>query len=137
MLSYTKQYNAENESIIIGRVGTYCGSLYLKNKPIWVSDNALLAKPKNIIFSKFLFYILKNNKLNSMAEGSIHPLLTQSLIKSISILLSPEEKLIRFNEQVNVLYEKINFNKELIKTLENLRDTLLPKLMSGEVRVQI
>jgi len=137
ILGYTNQSNAEDESIIIGRVGAYCGSLYLENKPIWVSDNALLAKGKDEIYTKFLFYTLKNNELNSMAEGSSHPLLTQGLIKSIPLLLPPKDKLLEFNFQVNIWYEKINFNKEQIKTLENMRDTLLPKLMSGEARIQL
>jgi type I restriction enzyme S subunit len=135
ILGYTNQSNAEDESIIIGRVGAYCGSLYFENQPIWVSDNALLGKGKDILFTKFLFYTLKNNELNSMAEGSSHPLLTQGLIKSIPVLIPPVEKLEEFNIQVNSWHEKINFNKRQIKTLENMRDTLLPKLMSGEVRV--
>jgi len=136
ILGYTNQFNAEDESIIIGRVGAYCGSLYLESQPIWVSDNALLAKGKDTLFTKFLFYTLKNNELNSMAEGSSHPLLTQGLIKSIPLLIPPVEKLEEFNIQVNSWYKKINFNKRQIKTLENMRDTLLPKLMSGEFKVK-
>jgi type I restriction enzyme S subunit len=136
ILGYTNHYNAENESIIIGRVGAYCGSLYLENQPIWVSDNALLAKPTEEIYSKYLFYVLKISELNSMAEGSSHPLLTQGLIKSIPIVLPPKEQLISFNIQVNSWNKKSNLNKRQIQTLENLRDTLLPKLLSGEVRVK-
>lgn len=137
VLGFTHQHNVDGETIIIGRVGAYCGSLYIENRPIWVSDNALIAKPQSAIYSKYLFYILKENELNSMAEGSSHPLLTQEPIKSIQIFLPPESKLEEFNEQVDLWYEKINQNKKQIQTLENLRDTLLPKLLSGEVRVEI
>jgi len=42
-----------------------------------------------------------------------------------------------FNEQSQAFFEKINQNKQQIQTLENLRDTLLPKLLSGEVRVDV
>lgn len=137
ILGFTHQHNVDGETIIIGRVGAYCGSLYIENKPIWVSDNALIAKPQNPLYSKYLFYILKENELNSMAEGSSHPLLTQEPIKSIEVFIPPKLKLIEFNEQVNIWYEKTNKNKKQIQTLENLRDTLLPKLLSGEVRVEI
>ena len=137
ILGFTHQHNVDGETIIIGRVGAYCGSLYIENKPIWVSDNALIAKPQNPLYSKYLFYILKENELNSMAEGSSHPLLTQEPIKSIEIFIPPELKLIEFNEQVNTWYEKTNENKKQIQTLENLRDTLLPKLLNGEVMVEI
>lgn len=137
ILGFTHQHNVDGETIIIGRVGAYCGSLYIENKPIWVSDNALIAKPQNPLYSKYLFYILKENELNSMAEGSSHPLLTQEPIKSIEVFIPPKLKLIEFNEQVNIWYEKTNKNKKQIQTLENLRDTLLSKLLSGEVRVKI
>ena len=44
-------------------------------------------------------------------------------------------ELIDFNKEVEMYFEKINKNKHQIRTLTQLRDTLLPKLMSGEVRV--
>jgi type I restriction enzyme S subunit len=50
--------------------------------------------------------------------------------KNIEIYLS-------FYENVSILFEKIDKNKLQIQTLEKLRDTLLPKLMSGEIRVKI
>ncbi len=46
ILGYSSESNYERETIIIGRVGAYCGSVYYHDKPIWVSDNALAAKPK-------------------------------------------------------------------------------------------
>ena len=46
------------------------------------------------------------------------------------------EKIIKFNKEVKGYFKKINQNKLQIRTLEKLRDTLLPKLMSGEVRIK-
>lgn len=45
VLSYTDKYNAEN-TVLIGRVGAYCGSVYLEQSICWVSDNAIFAKSK-------------------------------------------------------------------------------------------
>ncbi|GJK16094.1 hypothetical protein TUM16664_38700 [Enterobacter cloacae] len=42
----------------------------------------------------------------------------------------------KFNEEISPIFSKKETNTQQIKTLETLRDTLLPKLMSGEVRVQ-
>ena len=56
ILGYTSKQNQDKETIIIGRVGAYCGSVYFENKPIWVSDNALSAKPKDNNDSKFFYY---------------------------------------------------------------------------------
>lgn len=52
-------------------------------------------------------------------------------------VIPPNEELKNMNEQMNPLIDKIEHNSKQIKTLENMRDTLLPKLMSGEVRVNI
>nr|AGC72449.1 type I restriction-modification system, specificity subunit S [uncultured bacterium A1Q1_fos_493] len=137
ILGFTDIYNSEGESIVIGRVGAYCGSLYFENRPIWVTDNALLATPKRADFSKYLFYLLLSLNLNSMAEGSSHPLLTQKLLNSIEIPVHTETAILQFNEVVEPMFAKRFKNLSQIKTLEVLRDTLLPKLMSGEVRVQL
>ena len=54
ILGYSSESNYDCETIIIGRVGAYCGSVYYQNKPVWVSDNALAAKPKEGNNTKFL-----------------------------------------------------------------------------------
>ncbi len=134
ILGFTNQSNYEGVSIIIGRVGAYCGSLYIENKPIWLSDNALLTRSKQEN-NFYLFYLLKRMELNTMAEGSSHPLLTQTLLKSIEITIPPTEKEFAFENEAKDYWDKIYSNNNQIKTLTLLRDTLLPKLMSGEVRV--
>ena len=137
ILGFTNQSNYDGLSIIIGRVGAYCGSLYIENKPIWLSDNALIARGKKEDYTFYLFYLLKSLELNSMAEGSSHPLLTQTLLKSIDISVPPSQKVLNFNEQVSVFWNNIYTNQTQIRTLTHTRDTLLPKLMSGEVRVEM
>jgi len=137
ILGYTNISNYSGKSIIIGRVGAYCGSLHFENKEIWVSDNALLVKAKIERTTYFLLYLLRTLDLNSMAEGSSHPLLTQTLLKSILITIPPIEKIENFDFQLEQITKKIESNQIQILTLTALRDTLLPKLMSGEVRVEI
>ncbi|MBF0234756.1 MAG: restriction endonuclease subunit S [Desulfamplus sp.] len=53
ILEYSSDYNYDGETIVIGRVGAYCGAVYYENKPIWISDNALSAKPKGDYSTKF------------------------------------------------------------------------------------
>ena len=136
IFGYSDKFNYEGTTIIIGRVGAYCGSIYIEHKPVWISDNALVAKPIKNKYSGFLYFFLKHLNLNEMAEGSSHPLLTQTLLKSIPILLPPAELIKFFISKVDVCLNKIDFNNNQIHTLEKLRDTLLPKLIRGEVRVE-
>ena len=125
ILDYCNEFNYEEETIIIGRVGAYCGAVYYENKPIWVSDNALAAKAKEKFVTKFLYYFLKNLELNQFAEGSSHPLVTQSLLNSIDIYITDNE-----NEQRTIasilssLDDKIDLLHRQNKTLEQLAETL-------------
>jgi type I restriction enzyme, S subunit len=125
ILGYTNISNYSGTSIVIGRVGAYCGSLFFVKREIWVSDNALLVRAKNKNQNHYLFYLLKTLNLNSMAEGSSHPLLTQTLLKSIAISLPPEEMIVKFEYQLEQWTKKIQSNQFQNITLEKLRDTLL------------
>ena len=62
ILGFTDEFNYDGETIIIGRVGAYCGSVFYENSPIWISDNALSAKPKDKNNAKFLYYFSLNIK---------------------------------------------------------------------------
>ena len=74
-------------------------------------------------------------ELENLNVGSTQPLVRQSDLKNIEILLPNDEIVLRFEQQSKNIFKKINKNKKQIQTLENLRDTLLPKLLSGEVRI--
>jgi type I restriction enzyme S subunit len=77
--------------------------------------------------------------LHSIAEGSTsaYPSLKPSDIEGLEFQLPPQEKLDAFSEYAGNAWNKIEYNHNQIRTLEKLRDTLLPKLMSGEVRVEV
>lgn len=125
ILGFSDESNYQGETIIIGRVGAYCGSVFYQNEPIWVSDNALSAKPKNDYDTKFLFYFLKNVGLNKYAGGSSHPLVTQSLLKSLEFnicLNTDEQKAIA--EVLSSLDDKIDLLHRQNKTLEAMAETL-------------
>ena len=87
ILDYANDYNSENDTIILGRVGAYCGSVFFENQRIWVSDNAMYVKAKKTCDSKYLYYLLKDRNLNKYAEGSSHPLLTQRLLNDLEITI--------------------------------------------------
>lgn len=137
ILGYTIRLNSEGMSIVIGRVGAYCGSLYIENRPIWITDNALSAKPKDKKYTSYLYYLLKSLNLNQMAEGSSHPLLTQTLLNTIDITIPSDDIITAFCDFADSILMKSFFNKHQICTINKLRDILLPKLMSGEVRVSL
>ncbi len=90
---------------------------------------------------KYRYYLFLQMKasydlLHAMASGGTATLnLNTSNFSKIKIPLPQEEILLEFHNEVEPLFDKIYLNQKNIKTLENLRDTLLPKLMSGEIKV--
>ncbi len=135
ILGYTNQHNSEGEAAIIGRVGAYCGSVYFENGPIWVSDNALFALPKHSCDTKFLYYFLKNMNLNSFAEGSSHPLLTQTLLNSIDVLVTDDSHEQRAIASVlSSLDDKIDLLHRQNKTLEAMAETLFRQWFVEEAK---
>lgn len=91
-------------------------------------------------FSKYFIYLwLKSNMeyVISNANGSTFLEISKTVFKSLEIIKPPKYLRDRFDEIVLDNFEKIKSNTKQIKSLENMRDTLLPKLMSGEVRVKL
>ena len=77
-------------------------------------------------------------ELVAMASGGTATLnLNTGNFKKIPILLPSDEELNAFHKEVKAFFDKIYTNQTQIRTLTSLRDTLLPKLMSGEVRVEM
>src|SRR5690606_2939889 len=135
ILGYCDRSNYENETIIIGRVGAYCGSVYYEQRPIWVSDNALAAKSKGDAYPKFLYYLLKYLNLNDYAEGSGHPLVTQSLLNSIQTRIPQnieEQKSIA--SILSSLDDKIDLLHRQNATLEAMAETLFRQWFVEEAK---
>jgi len=127
----------EGELIYTGRVGTL-GNVFIvfKNEKVWLTDNTLVIRPKKNEYYYFVYFTLKNAKLDEYNSGSTQPLIRQSDIKKMEIFLPKINFLKDFELISRNIFTKIQFNTFQIQTLEKLRDTLLPKLMSGEVRVK-
>ena len=74
---------------------------------------------------------------DNLVTGSVQPDITNDNVKKIIIPKPDNETLLKFNSVVKEFFYKISLNQVQIRTLTQLRDTLLPKLMSGEVRVDV
>ncbi len=135
ILDYTDKHNYDGETIIIGRVGAYCGAVYYTNNPIWVSDNALAAKPKEGNHAKFIYYYLQNLNLNDFAEGSSHPLVTQRLLNSIDVRIPNNiDEQHRIASILSSLDDKIDLLNRENATLEAMAETLFRQWFIEEAK---
>lgn len=112
---YTNEYNIKGSTIVIGRVGFYCGSVYLVKGKAWVSDNAFITTILNDIFYKeYLYYLLRVLKLRRYSNSTAQPVISGKTIYPIHILIPP------LNEQHRIV-AKI---EELFAQLDNIASSL-------------
>ena len=103
-----------------------------------VAQNIIGLRVRQKISNYFLYQWLVANtdEIKELDIGSVQPSIKVPHLLSLSVKIPPLEKIESFDAQLKAMVDKIIENTSQIHTLENLRDTLLPKLMSGEVRVQ-
>ena len=140
----TEKFGAPQENdILLTSVGTLgvpykvkkSDRFYFKDGNLtWFKD--FLGMPSVIIYC-WLKSNIGKEQLDSITIGSTQAALTISGLKQIIFKVPPKEIIKLAEEKLTVIYSKIDGNQKQIQTLEKLRDNLLPKLMSGEVRVGI
>lgn len=133
IMAYTNESLYEEPILVTGRVGTH-GVVQRFSKKCWPSDNTLVIKSK---YYEFVDHCLKGVDFNSINRGSTQPLITQTDLKNIRIIKPLEDVLLTFESLISNLMVLWEENNRLNKTLSETRDTLLPKLMSGEIRVPV
>jgi len=135
-----KRTKLQKGDILLSSVGTI-GEMVLLNDDlsnIEFQRSVAIIKPDNdVITSHFLFYSLMNQKVNIIhsAHGAVQQCLFISDIANFSTIIPPKEDIIKFTNVVKVLVDKKTTIEKENKCLATLRDTLLPKLMSGEIKV--
>lgn len=117
-----------------GTVGKIC----ILSSPMAFSQTnyGVLPKIKNCYFFTYLLLSYSIEELQSASYGSVFDTITTNTFKEHKINIPEENQIIKFDERVSSFFNKMNSNINQIHTLTQLRDTLLPKLMSGEVRVK-
>lgn len=111
--------------------------LALTNIEVAINQGYIAFVEWNYFWNKFMYLWLKSNMqtvLNS-ANGSTFLEISKSSFRNIEVVIPEKNAINEFEARVNPMFEKILSNLLQIKSLSKTRDTLLPKLMSGEVRV--
>ena len=131
VMGFTSEANHTDKILVTGRVGTH-GVIQRFNTPCWTSDNTLVITSP---FYEFTNQILHRIDYSSMNRGSTQPLITQGDMKKVVVLVPDEETLAKFEALAGSLMAQWEANNNENVKLASLRDTLLPKLMSGELDV--
>ena len=123
IMGYTDVYNAEN-TIIIGRVGAYCGNVYYSSDKCWVSDNAITVSANDLIDIKYLFYLMSSLDLHHQHIGGAQPLMTQDIIGGFNVSIPNLEIQKRIADILSSLDDKIELNRRINDNLEQQAQAL-------------
>src|SRR5690606_7171807 len=120
--------------VIVGRKGAYRGVHFWSGRS-WTIDTAFYTLPKGECDIRWIFYTLRQVDINSMDSGSAIPSTSRHEFYATKALRPPEELQRKFSELCLPFWKRIEANLAESETLAELRDTLLPKLISGELRI--
>ncbi len=123
---------------LIGTVGTLYFVMEDKN-PYSIKNIGLFKSSQAHHISEYLYLFLDSDYakhyLASRMAGTTQSYLTHASLRAIPVIVPPEQIIRLFRQSINPLFSKIHANIQQMQTLGNLRDTLLPKLISGELRI--
>jgi type I restriction enzyme S subunit len=133
----------DNLDILFSMIGTI-GLTYMEqsiNINYAIKNIGLFKTSQNKDWATYTYLWLKSPIGQQFVEehksGSTQEYVSLGSLRSITFLKPPVERLLEFNGVTSSYLSKISLNRKQILILEKLRDTLLPKLMSGEVRVEV
>lgn len=130
IMDYVNSFNGE-DTIVIGRVGAYCGCVYLSKGKCWVSDNAIAAKAKEGNDNEYLYYLLSSLNLNHHHIGGAQPLMTQDIIGRIEVIVPKEkEDQRRIASILSSLDRKIELNNKINADLEEMAQAIFKNWLS-------
>jgi len=139
-IEVNRRSKVDKGDILFSMIGTL-GLIHLVNEePDFAIKNiGLFKSSQKPWFTKFLYLMLKSpigeKFIHERADGSTQEYITLNSLRNFEFAFPGETKIKDFDKQVEPIFEKIKSNINQIKTLTQTRDALLPKLMSGEVRV--
>jgi hypothetical protein len=119
-IGYAAQHNATGPLIVLGRVGSYCGSLRYCDSDVWVTDNALVCRAKDPRETRYWYYALHTCGLNEHRAGSGQPLLNQRILRDVSVCTVAADERQRIAGLLGALDDKIAANERVIAAAEGL-----------------
>ena len=134
IMRYVEKPIYDKESVLIPRKGTLNNVMYV-NEPFWSVDTMFFTEMKIPNVAKFVFHFVKNKDLASLNAGSAVPSMTTDILNSMELLIPDADTLAKFENIIAPMYLTMQQNTKESNKLAELRESLLPRLMSGELDV--
>lgn len=132
VMGYAAESTHAGFVIAFGRVGAYCGSIHWSLDSAWINNNASAVVP--LQWPAFVLQAMLNIDFKSMRTGSAQPFIPNSSLASAKVLRPSAAVAEAFCRIVGPIRRQQADNEEQSRILGALRDTLLPKLLSGHLK---
>jgi len=142
IMDYINKYIFDGVYLLMGEDGTVIDD---NEHPIlqyvwgrfWVNNHAHVLRGKGVFPTEYLFVLLKNMNIKHIVTGAVQPKINQANLNSIKIILPNNKILALFSNMISHLFNRYRVCQDEINHLISVRDSLLPKLMSGQIRVPV
>lgn len=132
VMRYVERSLYDKESVLIPRKGTLNNVMYV-NEPFWSVDTMFYTEMKLPNIAKFVYHFVKSKDLVSMNAGSAVPSMTTDILNAMELAIPDTNTLAKFENLVAPMYLMMDESNKQARKLSVIRDTLLPKLMAGEI----
>lgn len=140
LMDYVDDYIFDGTYLLLGEDGTVVDDagypiLQYVWGQFWVNNHAHILTGKNGFSVESLMLLFKRTPVKSIVTGAVQPKISQANLRSIPVVIPAADVLAEFNLLIAPMFDQIRQNTDQNKALAQLRDALLPKLMSGEIDV--
>ena len=140
LMDFVDNYIFDGKYLLLGEDGTVVDDagypiLQYVWGQFWVNNHAHILTGRLGYDVESLYMLFKQTPVKSIVTGAVQPKISQANLRSVQVVIPPEHNLREYNDLVEPLFSLFRANAEECKTFTALRDTLLPKLMSGEIDV--
>ncbi len=142
VVDYVDGYLFEGIYVLLGEDGTvvrdngFPALQYVWGK-FWVNNHAHVLQGKGDIPTEYILLLLQQTNVRHIVTGAVQPKINQNNMNNLPVLVPTQEILSEFNRVIKPIYENFRNNLEEVRLLTQIRDSLLPKLVEGELRVKV
>ncbi|HHX66633.1 MAG TPA: hypothetical protein GX708_01070 [Gallicola sp.] len=142
IIKINKRSDLKTGDLLFSGIGTIGRVFLIKDTPSnWnISESVFTLRPNHLISSEFLYLMLLDNDMQnysvSLASGSVQKGIRMADLKRYTFRLPDESFMNDFTNIIKPIIERIHKNNVNNNNLVELRDTLLPKLMNGEIDLE-
>ena len=128
--------NVQGPVVTISASGANAGYTSLYYEDIWASDCSYISnKQTSNVFTAYTYLKLNQKRIFDSQHGAAQPHIYPDDLKRLNIVIPNNDLYEIYENLITSFFNKIKYNRDEIKNLTSLRDTLLPKLISGEVKI--